>query len=412
MNNNNSNISFNNSQDHQPVSDDESSDEEDFFDILLQRIEIIRHTTEESELEVESDESINQSDNEPERNYQTTPLTYSYLLSQNYIPPNEGELTEHQLVVPLIIGNVFLQPETTAPFILRGGLCGTFRQLLRSSNGILRACIINEHSFETSELKEVYGCIGNVIKYEDHESSIAIIFKGIKRCKLITNNRRETIIPIGKVEIIPDMKDINYLYSMIVNNGCYGYQYWKLHCLEHSKKQIIDFIKKIEGDLISEQLESIQDTNEFLTAVHSHLPLSIKDELQYERAQTVEDAIKICIHCIQSTQLKCACCNEFNIKTIFCPTENIFSISTSGISSNHVNPSGFTFTVTTAIHCSNLRVETQPSYEFSWFEGYAWQIIVCKSCESHIGWKFTTQNDLLKPKVFYGLRSDCYIVAQ
>ncbi|EDR22353.1 hypothetical protein EDI_335090 [Entamoeba dispar SAW760] len=379
MNNNNSNTSFNNNLDNQQMS---------------------------------NDESINQSGNGSDRTYQTTQLTYNYLLSHHYIPPNEGEIIEHQLVVPLIVGNIFLQPETIAPFILRGGLCGTFRQLLRSSNGILRACIINEHSLETNEFKEVYGCIGNVINYEDYESSIAIIFKGIKRCKLITNNRRETTIPIGKVEIIPDMKDISYLYSMIVNNGCCGYQYWKLHCLEYSKKQVIDFIKKIEGELTSEKLEVIQDTNEFLTAVHSHLPFSINEELQYERAQTVEDAFKICIHCIQSTQLICACCNEFNIKTIFCPTKNIFSVSTSGINSNHVNPAGFTFTVTTAIHCSNLRVETQPSNEFSWFEGYAWQIIVCESCGNHIGWKFTTHNDLLKPKIFYGLRSDCYIFSQ
>lgn len=35
--------------------------------------------------------------------------------------------------------------------------------------------------------------------------------------------------------------------------------------------------------------------------------------------------------------------------------------------------------------------------------GYAWQIITCRGCNDHIGWKFTNAEPGLKPEKFFGL---------
>ena len=87
-------------------------------------------------------------------------------------------------------------------------------------------------------------------------------------------------------------------------------------------------------------------------------------------------------------------------------------MSSTGVNSNHVNPGGYTFTVTTALRCTNLTIVSQPSPEFSWFEGYCWEIIVCSTCGSHMGWRFTTTNPNKKPRAFYGLKSDSYSISQ
>ena len=87
-------------------------------------------------------------------------------------------------------------------------------------------------------------------------------------------------------------------------------------------------------------------------------------------------------------------------------------MSSNGVNSNHVNPGGYTFTVTTALRCSNLMIVSRPSPEFSWFEGYCWEIIVCGKCGNHVGWRFSTNDQSRKPKAFYGLKSDSYILSQ
>jgi hypothetical protein len=42
-----------------------------------------------------------------------------------------------------------------------------------------------------------------------------------------------------------------------------------------------------------------------------------------------------------------------------------------------------------------------PEAEWSWFRGYAWQVVLCSACASHLGWRYTGQND-----GFYGLILD------
>ncbi|KAI6200615.1 Protein cereblon [Aphelenchoides besseyi] len=61
----------------------------------------------------------------------------------------------------------------------------------------------------------------------------------------------------------------------------------------------------------------------------------------------------------------------------------------------------FNFMSESLSSCFNIKAISNPSSEYSWFEGYAWTIIVCKDCDAHVGWKFQAENKL--PSTFYAV---------
>lgn len=83
------------------------------------------------------------------------------------------------------------------------------------------------------------------------------------------------------------------------------------------------------------------------------------------------------------------------------------------VNANYCNPAGYiheTLTVHKTMK-SATRMVDRPSSDFSWFPGYAWQIAVCSTCSSHIGWKFHALNKNLKPKSFFGLSCKSLVVS-
>ena len=64
------------------------------------------------------------------------------------------------------------------------------------------------------------------------------------------------------------------------------------------------------------------------------------------------------------------------------------------------NPAGIVFEVGCfgqAPGCSRVGPAT---LEFTWFDGYAWRICVCRSCQTHIGWHY---QDVHGRDAFFGL---------
>ena len=69
-----------------------------------------------------------------------------------------------------------------------------------------------------------------------------------------------------------------------------------------------------------------------------------------------------------------------------------------------LNPGGFVHETLTIYKLMNYRLSRDPpSTQHSWFPGYGWQILSCRNCTCHIGWKFTATSDKLTPQKFYGL---------
>lgn len=70
-----------------------------------------------------------------------------------------------------------------------------------------------------------------------------------------------------------------------------------------------------------------------------------------------------------------------------------------------LNPGGQVFRIgcfSSADGCLNLGV---PTTDWTWFEGFEWQVAICKQCYVHLGWFYRSSGE----KNFYGLILDSLI---
>jgi hypothetical protein len=56
------------------------------------------------------------------------------------------------------------------------------------------------------------------------------------------------------------------------------------------------------------------------------------------------------------------------------------------------NPSGLVFEIGCFNMARGCAFIGPPSMEFPWFTGYTWQIAICSTCQTHLGWLFLGQN--------------------
>ncbi|RCK80094.1 MAG: hypothetical protein OZSIB_3598 [Candidatus Ozemobacter sibiricus] len=54
------------------------------------------------------------------------------------------------------------------------------------------------------------------------------------------------------------------------------------------------------------------------------------------------------------------------------------------------NPAGFVFEIGCFRQAPGCRALGQPTTEYTWFPGWAWQIAVCRGCGEHLGWAYST----------------------
>jgi hypothetical protein len=53
-----------------------------------------------------------------------------------------------------------------------------------------------------------------------------------------------------------------------------------------------------------------------------------------------------------------------------------------------LNPGGFVYRIGCFKRAPGCSVHGEPSPEWSWFEGYLWQVAQCDGCGDHAGWHF------------------------
>lgn len=95
--------------------------------------------------------------------------------------------------------------------------------------------------------------------------------------------------------------------------------------------------------------------------------------------------------------LNCKYCRQF----ITHPRER------SAIDHRHIhrftNPHGISFRIGCFSDAPGVVGEGEPSDFWSWFPGYLWQIVHCRGCALHLGWRFVNNN---ATPPFYGLILD------
>ncbi len=70
-----------------------------------------------------------------------------------------------------------------------------------------------------------------------------------------------------------------------------------------------------------------------------------------------------------------------------------------------LNPEGYVFRIgcfQSADGCLSLGV---PTVEWTWFEGFEWQVAICRQCNTHLGWFYRS----LGEQNFFGLIQDLLI---
>lgn len=70
---------------------------------------------------------------------------------------------------------------------------------------------------------------------------------------------------------------------------------------------------------------------------------------------------------------------------------------------NHsfANPHGLLFEISCFKNAPGCICSNESSSEFTWFRGFSWQVVACRSCLNHLGWFFSSSKSS-----FYGLISD------
>lgn len=53
------------------------------------------------------------------------------------------------------------------------------------------------------------------------------------------------------------------------------------------------------------------------------------------------------------------------------------------------NPSGVVFEICCYRWAQGFAFRGPPSTDFTWFAGHSWQIVICASCQAHLGWHFS-----------------------
>ena len=66
------------------------------------------------------------------------------------------------------------------------------------------------------------------------------------------------------------------------------------------------------------------------------------------------------------------------------------------------NPSGVVFEIACYYPVSGISLVGSTSSEFAWFSGHTWQIGICATCRTHLGWLFRDAST----QVFYALIVD------
>ncbi|PIK49821.1 hypothetical protein BSL78_13323 [Apostichopus japonicus] len=133
--------------------------------------------------------------------------------------------------------------------------------------------------------------------------------------------------------------------------------------------------------------------------VASKLPLEDKQRIALLKVESAVQRLRAELNLLKEcTVLRCK-----NCQTHIGNKNDVFSMSLDGPMAAYVNPGGYIHETITLYKAQNLNLLGRPSTDNSWFPGFAWTILQCRSCASHMGWKFTAVKKKYKPQKFWGL---------
>ena len=99
----------------------------------------------------------------------------------------------------------------------------------------------------------------------------------------------------------------------------------------------------------------------------------------------------------QPPKFICAGC-----KSLVAFVSDIIQVGDIPVLSAQINPHGYVHEVITVCYAVNVLLYGSPVPADSWFPGYLWRYLICKTCHSHLGWSYHRPQEM--KMTFAGLR--------
>ena len=308
-----------------------------------------------------------------------------------------------------------------------------FNSLPKDSKlGIVAEIISASYHNQNNELADFSSMIESV-------GGLILKVKGKERFEIVNIQTDITGIAVGTVKILPEYvlstnplshhspKALNFIfdsflhksdldvkqvaikaeyYSTSLNQPAWVYRNLDCDFLIYFIKKELNETFKInfeESNINLKNDSGLIDSNSckvFCSWLLTNFPFDNKMRMNILRMNCINQRLMSMLKLLKKfTNINCRLCNEQ-----FCTKSNVFSMSKQGFMGAYLNPGGVVHETLTVYKLKNFHIiSPRPSTQHSWFPGYAWQIITCKQCNNHIGWKFTNALPYLKPEKFFGL---------
>lgn len=334
----------------------------------------------------------------------------------------EDEIVEE---LPLIaMPSIVLIPGHVLPLHLYGRPAECLLKRLREGQGPCAIGVINSRVYEDEEtnahvmeLSDI-GTTAEIISYQDCSDSRTGVFEvtaksiGRERFKCLGKRRTVDGTLTAKVKILPEVK-FSCPFTSLLPRGYRNLpknQRKKYLKMGADRTNIPYFLyKQYDVDVLRSKIAKVlkswlridtmpEDPVAFSFWASQNIPVDDQLKLQLLSQHSVVRRLRMIVSIIERlSALFCGHCGRYVTSK-----DDIFSMSSSGPLAAYVNPKGYVHDTITAMKAENIELNGKPVYENSWFPGYGWTIAQCRDCGNHLGWRFTTKENL-KPQVFWGL---------
>ncbi|KAK6319238.1 protein cereblon [Coregonus clupeaformis] len=420
------------------MADERGGGDNNINDNMGNQLQLLPENEEEEENEMETEDRDSENAEKPNINFDPSlPTSHAYLGSdmEEFHGRTVHDDDSCQTIPVLPFTAVMLIPGQTLPLqLFRPQEVSMMRSIIQRD----RTFAVLAHS-ETGEVQAEFGTTAEIYAYrEEQEYGIETVkvkavgrqrFKvheirtqadGIRQAKVQILPERILPDPLTAVQLTPLSRLQMHPSSRPPVQSCKQAQRWwatyrqrKFHCANmtswppwvYALYDSETLMKRVKRQL-HEWDENLKDdslpTNaiDFSYRVAACLPIDDALRLQLLKIgsaiQRLRCELDIMARC---TSLCCKQCQDMEITT----KNEIFSLSLYGPMAAYVNPHGYVHETLTVYKASNLNLVGRPSTLHSWFPGYAWTIAQCRTCASHMGWKFTATKKDLSPPRFWGL---------
>ncbi|XP_022907775.1 protein cereblon isoform X2 [Onthophagus taurus] len=350
------------------------------------------------------------------------PTTHKYLGKLDnvggYTLYDDGEIIQAMLAIHT---NTLVFPGFTLPLVIREYETDHIMDDIK--NGYMFALICTD---ETSTKLSDYGVIMEVFETSVKRGSINLKAKGRQRCQIVAGTEIPFRSRLRKltVKVLPEpyihspinstqlqtLKSRRTVFSKDYKSLMKNYRFRRYHLSQfpfaswvYDWNELSFYVNALTEGLkkyySKEHLP--EDPNILSYWFVQNYQLTHNERLQILKCASVLDRLKLELKLMKMARI--LSCGKCRIGIAF--QRDIFAMSKDGIQSNYCNPGGNVYETVTVMEATNFTLVGESSKQFSWFPGYAWTIMQCAACRSHLGWQFTSKNH--HPQRFFGLAHSC-----